>query len=275
MLAQRTKTASALIALFLLILPTDLFAWGGEGHKIVGEIAEARLTPAVKSQVQALLDGAHLADIASWADDVRRDRPETSRWHYVDVPYEASSYDAARDCQATDHGDCVIAEIARAEKVLGDTSQSKVNRAEALKFLVHFVGDMHQPLHAVERKDPATGKGDRGGNDVHVTFFGMPGNLHAVWDSGIIAHGGVTLDQVQKWLSTQDEKALAQGSPVQWAMAAHALAISNSYVIPDDHQLGEDYVNRNVPAVVQQLGSAGVRLASILNSVLGHPTDGH
>ncbi len=275
MLAQCTKTATALIALLLLVVPNELFAWGGDGHKIVANIAEARLTPAARAQVQALLDGAHLADVASWADEVRKDRPETSRWHYVDIPYGATSYDATRDCQATEHGDCVIAEIARAEKILGDTSQSKANRAEALKFLVHFVGDMHQPLHAIERRDPVTGNGDRGGNDVHVTFLGTAVNLHAVWDSGIIAHGGVTLEQVQKWLSTQDEKALAAGNPVQWALASHALAISNSYVIPDDHQLNADYVNKNVPVVVEQLGSAGVRLAGILNSVMGGVTGSH
>lgn len=220
--------------------------------------------------MQALLDGAHLADISTWADEVRRDHPESSRWHYVDIPYEAKSYDAARDCQTTDHGDCVIAEIARAEKALGDTSRSKADRAEALKFLVHFVGDMHQPLHSIERKDPVTGNGDAGGNGVHVTFFGQPSNLHSVWDSGIVTHGGVTLEQVQKWVTTQAEKALAKGDPVQWALAAPALAVSNTYVIPDDHQLSDEYVTKNVPVVVMQLGSAGVRLAAILNAVLGH-----
>jgi hypothetical protein len=155
----RIRTATALTSLLLLIVPCNSFAWGGEGHKIVANIAEVRLTPEPKAQVQALLDGAHLADVSTWADEVRRDRPATSRWHYVDIPYEANSYDEARDCQATDHDDCVIAEIARAEKVLGDTSRSKSNRAEALKFLVHFVGDMHQPLHSIERKDPVTGNG--------------------------------------------------------------------------------------------------------------------
>lgn len=231
---RHLRIITALIVLLVVASRTDLIAWGGDGHRIVANIAEAHLTPAAKAQVQLLLDGAHLADVASWADEVRRDRPATSRWHYVDIPYEASSYDAARDCQATDHGDCVIAEIARAEKVLGDLSASKNERAEALKFLVHFVGDMHQPLHSIERNDPVTGNGDRGGNEVHITFFGAPANLHGVWDSGIIAHGGVTLDQVQKWLSTQDEKALAQGDPIQWALAAHALAISNTYVLPAD-----------------------------------------
>jgi hypothetical protein len=272
---HRTKTVVALILILLCSLPTDLLAWGGEGHKIVANVAEARLTPAAKAQIQALLDGAHLADIASWADEVRRDRPGTSSWHYVDIPYEAKGYDAARDCKPTDRGDCVIAEIDRAEGVLRDTSQSKANRAEALKFLVHFVGDLHQPLHAIERSDPVTGKGDRGGNEVHVTFFGTPTNLHAVWDSGIVAHGSVTLDQVQKWLATQDEKALAQGDPIQWAVAAHALAISNSYLVSDDHQLGQDYVDKNVTVVVRQLGSAGLRLASILNSTLSSSPDSH
>jgi S1/P1 Nuclease len=266
---QRLRTIAALILAFLLIAPSDSFGWGADGHKIVANIAEARLTPGALAQVQALLDGAHLADVASWADEVRRDRPATSRWHYVDIPYDATSYDPARDCQVTDHGDCVIAEIGRAEKMLGDASLRKLERAEALKFLVHFVGDMHQPLHCIERKDPATGNGDAGGNAVRVVFFGQAANLHAVWDSGIVAHGGVTLEQVQKWLATQDERALAQSDPIQWALAAHALAVSHTYVIPDDHQLGDEYVKRNVEVVVAQLGSAGIRLAAILNATLG------
>lgn len=133
---------------------------------------------------------------------------------------------------------------------------------------------MHQPLHCIERKDPVTGNGDQGGNGVHVTFFGAPANLHGVWDSGIIAHGRVTMDQVEKWLSTQNEKGLAAGNPVQWALAAHALAISHTYALPVDNQLGEDYVRKNTPVVVAQLGSAGVRLAAILNAVLGSPPKG-
>jgi beta-galactosidase beta subunit len=272
---RRLRTLKTLIAFLLLVPPNYSFAWGGDGHKIVANIAEARLTPAARAQVQVLLDGAHLADVAVWADDVRRDRPETSRWHYVDIPYDASGYDAARDCQATDEGDCVIAEIARDEKVLGDASRSKAERAEALKFLVHFVADMHQPLHSIERKDPITGAGDRGGNEVRVTFFGRPANLHAVWDSGIVTRGAVTLELVQKWLATQDANTLAHGDPVRWALAAHALAVSNTYVIPANHQLGEDYVAKNVPVVVAQLGSAGVRLAAILNDVLGGAKAGH
>lgn len=270
---QRSRTAALLVVLLLFIAPHDSFAWGADGHRIIANIAEARLTATAEAQVQGLLDGAHLADVSVWADEIRKGRPDTSRWHYVDIPYDASSYDATRDCQPTDHGDCVIAEIARAEKILGDGSRSKADRAEALKFLVHFVGDMHRPLHSIERKDPATGVGDRGGNEVRVTLFSTPTNLHAVWDSGIVSHGGVTLEQVQKGLSTQDEKVLAQGDPVQWALAAHNLAITNTYVIPPDHQLSDDYVNKNVPVVVAQLGSAGVRLAAILDAVLGEPKE--
>lgn len=135
---RHLRVTAALIVLLLFAVRPNVIAWGGDGHRIVGNVAESRLSPAAKAQVQALLAGAHLGDVGSCADEVRRARPETSRWHYVDIPYEASNYDAARDCQTTDHGDCVIAEIARAEKVLGDPTQSKGDRAEALKFLVHF-----------------------------------------------------------------------------------------------------------------------------------------
>lgn len=113
-----------------------MFGWGAKGHHIVGDIADAHLAPTAKAGVQTLLGTQTLADVTTWADEVRRDRPETYNWHFVDIPAEAAGYDAARDCKPTPKGDCVIAEIGRAEAILADTSKSNEDRAEALKWLV-------------------------------------------------------------------------------------------------------------------------------------------
>lgn len=116
--------------------------------------------------------------IASWADDYRRDHPETGPWHYIDIPLADSKIDMERDCP---EGQFVIAQTERFLSVRRDPSADKAARAEALKFVVHFVGDLHQPLHDEDNDD-------KGGNGRHVIFDGKPDNLHWVWDTGLLEH---------------------------------------------------------------------------------------
>src|SRR5581483_11849536 len=123
---------------------------------IVAEIAQRRLSPAaVQAVEQALGRGHSLASVASWADDVRDIAPQTYNWHFVDIPIAADAYDPARDCAPGPKGDCVIAELDR----LSDQLQcgTDAEKLDALKFAVHFVGDVHQPLHTVLE--------EKGGND--------------------------------------------------------------------------------------------------------------
>ena len=140
---------AAVLGIFLL--PSITHAWGGDGHQIVCLIAEAHLTPAAKTAIHDLLGkdvNISDAEIASWADQTRRDRPETGPWHYVDIPTEAPGFDEVRDGQ---HGNNVVDKIGDFKAVLKDPKATSQARAEALKFLVHFVGDLHQPLHCAER----------------------------------------------------------------------------------------------------------------------------
>jgi hypothetical protein len=124
-------------------------AWGPEGHAIVAEIAEAKLkdSPGVLDQIKQLLasddsHAKHLDQIASWADAVRPSRPETENWHFVDIPLDSGEYEATRECKQTEKGDCVVAVIQRSASVLRDRSAGQPERVEALKYLVHFVGDI-------------------------------------------------------------------------------------------------------------------------------------
>lgn len=154
------------------------FAWGPDGHVIVANIAQGRLTPAAQAKVSAMLGGASLASVSNWADEIRPERRETSRWHFINFAEGATHYVPSRDCVFIEgQGDRIIAAI---DRVLADLKRSDTSRIDALKFLAHFVGDLHQPFHAI-----ATERRESG---IRVSFFDKRTNLHAVWDSGLIAH---------------------------------------------------------------------------------------
>jgi hypothetical protein len=184
---KRSLGAFGAALLCLSFLGGTASAWGPQGHVVIAMVAEDRLTPNARKAVRKMLLGAPLATTAIFADEYRVTHPETFRWHFVDIPFEESDYLEQRDCQVLTTGDCVIHAIERAKATIKDTSAKPFDRADALKYLVHFVGDLHQPFHAIERKQ-ANGKGDEGGNLVDVKFFGEPTNLHTLWDSGLIFH---------------------------------------------------------------------------------------
>lgn len=247
--------------------------WGAAGHRIVGRIAEALLTDRAREAVKVILEGKTLADVSAWADEVRP-RPEY-RWsaplHYVNLEKGATSYIAERDCPK---GECVVAAIERFRRGLADEGASIPDRAEALRFLVHFVGDIHQPLHA----SPV---GDRGGNDVRVTFFGQETNLHRVWDEGLLSRMETLkprwVDEQLADIQSHRDKGDAVGDraacldPVHWAEESYRLALNHAYVVPEDKALGQAYFERNQPVVKERLELAGIRLAQLLNTVFEGP----
>jgi hypothetical protein len=126
--------------------------------------------------VTEILQGERMRDVAYWADQIRPTRRDTARWHFVNIEPGAANYRAERDCREKDgEGDCVIAAIARN---IEDLKASGERQQMGLKFLIHFVADLHQPFHAVSEA--------RGGNEIRITFFGKSTNLHAVWDGDLI-----------------------------------------------------------------------------------------
>jgi hypothetical protein len=257
----------AIVFLMFSLVPTRAFAWGSEGHRIVAEIAEQHLEPNTAKQVRDLLaieNSTTLADVANWADQIRPQRRETASWHFVDIPVSAAGYDAARDCAG---GNCVVAKIEQFTAELRDKSLSPRDRLEALKFLVHFVGDVHQPLHASDNND-------RGGNEVRVTFGVRRTNLHAVWDTGILAPA-VNGDerayalQLDKRISPQQIAQRSKGSPEQWANESHEIAVSLIYgKLAHSGKLPADYASETLPTINQQLLDAGLRLSFLLNEAL-------
>jgi hypothetical protein len=264
--------------------------WGQEGHSIVAEIAQRRVEPAALEKIYKLLRSelpglkgnapVSLASIASWADDYRPTHDETRNWHFVDIPYDRDTYRPDEDCRLDPkYGDCAVNAIARARQSLADCTKPNDERVAALKFLVHFVGDIHQPLHAISRIDPDTGNLDQGGNTIEVTLFDkktkvyVKTNLHAAWDTDVIMHKVYDWGEYVRliettWLPGKDIAALQAGDPADWARAAHRAAVEVSYNFRPDHMLDEEYFRDSEPIVDQQLALAGVRLARLLNEAL-------
>jgi hypothetical protein len=266
---RMTARAIVLAGLLALAPLNQALSWGNNGHSIIAEIAQRRLHPQVWIQIENLMGKqVSLASIASWADDLVQQRPDTINWHFVNIPYDATDYVSSRDCRPTPKGDCVINAIARARATLDDRSAPRQQRAEALMFLVHFVGDVHQPLHTIDRKD-------EGGNKLAVTFFDVPMPLHAVWDIGLVekrtfdwGHYVTILEDT--WLPGKDIRDLQRGTPADWALQAHAAAVDVAYVLPEDLKLGNAYYQRSLPTLDRQLALAGLRLARLLNEAFGH-----
>lgn len=255
----------ALAGLSLLATP-PAFAWGPEGHEIVALIALGELKPAARAEVTRLLGSpAMMVHDSSWADEIRDQRPDTAPWHYVDIPLEASGYDARRDCRG---GACVVGQIERDLPVLRNPRASNAARADALRFLIHFTADVHQPLHAEDNDD-------KGGNQVRVYLGRQRANLHRVWDAEVIRALGsnpvAVAQSIERSVSPADRKAWAQGTPVGWANEAHALA--RDVIYPPLHgrrdlRLPRDYADRQAPLTRLLLAKAGIRLAWMLNTAL-------
>ena len=254
--------------LFGSLLPA--FAWGPEGHALVARIALAELTPDSRAQVEAILGpGQTMVSVASWADEIRRSRPDTGPWHYVDIPIDKPHLDMARDCK---DGACVVAAIARERAILADRTTPPEKRKEALMFLIHFIGDLHQPLHCSDNHD-------KGGNDVRVVLYDRPGNLHSAWDSGLLSHMGKEDQLYPVWLKDAEkhDKKWSKGTVEQWAEESHKLAQKIVYgKLPagtsgTPRTLTAAYEKKADPVIRLQIEKAGDRLAKFLNDTLSTP----
>jgi hypothetical protein len=262
---------------FAALGSVHLAAWGAQGHRLVARVAENHLTTTARRAVRNLLGSSRMADVASWADQNHDGNTQT--WHYVNMPRGASAYNRDRDCPS--HGgvdsrggrwrDCVVDRILYNQQRLADGSLSRIDRATALKFLIHLVGDVHQPFHAVAE--------DRGGNAVEVSAFGstqcgasgdLSCNLHGVWDGTLLAHrhfnDGKYVDVLESLIRERRLESKAGGTPADWAEESHDVARTVS--VPNHGTIDEAYYRRALPIVDERLALAGLRLAKLLNETL-------
>ena len=273
------------------------FAWGDEGHEVIGLIADHYLEPLVREKVQAILAGddseltpRDLAHEATWADKYRdSDRNSikvrynaTRNWHFVDL--ELDGPDADRACfghpklppgtqaSAGFAQDCVIDKIDQFTAELSDPRTDAPERRLALQYLLHFVGDVHQPLHAADDHD-------EGGNRKIATTPGRgANNLHRDWDSEFVARLGANEARIAQRLiadiSDAQRRRWSGGTPADWAMESFLAAKSHAYGLlpapdrPNHYELTDAYVADATAVTAEQLSKAGVRLAEVLNQAL-------
>lgn len=261
--------ALALTAAALAGAPGPARAWGTMGHRVVARIAEERLSPAARRMVREVA-GRSLAakEIASWAD--QQSDPVLRPWHYVNIP-PGQAYDPDRDCR---EGQCVVEAIRRQAEAL-EFGQSALERADALRWLVHLVADVHQPLHA-------TSKG-RGGTAIAVRLPGRstPDTLHRVWDvdvvSPLLLHGDVEGAAVvlARAAAPGDaaRPAAEPASPIAWAEESARLAqtideeLAAMPVRRGVTQLPRGYPVAQRARVEEVLRKAGTRLAALLDRI--------
>ncbi len=296
---SRVAAFVAVACALLSVLPAVAHAWGRNGHQIVGWIADQEMKPETRQKVAELLAQETppaeapaglppLALFSTWADEVVRDRRETGPWHYVDIPATEPGYVAERDCPAEA---CVVAQIERLRGVLRAPETTPKDRAEALKFLVHFVGDVHQPLHAacmVLPPRPRTSmpeatcggvrNSDRGGNEIKVRFGDLGINLHQVWDTELLYELRGTVPEIAKrlqgTLTDAQRKEWQAGNAVDWANESHALAQRVAYgLLPKEKRIVIPlrYETEARLTIETQLKRAGLRLARVLDEALATP----
>lgn len=238
------------------------FGWGQKGHDVTAFIAEQHLTPSAKAACDSILDGKSIVYWANWADNACH-TPEyahTKTWHYRNID-AGQDYDRA---PRNNNGDVTTAIMLNYSK-LQDPGATKAEKATALKLLVHFVGDIHQPMHMGHLSD-------RGGNGVKVKFFNRDRNLHGVWDSDILEAGHNWTftewqQQIDRATPAETKAILSSSDPNDWGKETfgHATDIYNR--TPDGTTIEYTYIGEWTPLIEQQLLKGGLRLANLLNSL--------
>lgn len=265
-----------------LVLPAPALAWGKTGHRVVAAIADTQLSGLARAHIREILGpGESLDEAATWPDDMRADpsrfwQKTASPWHYVTL--NGITYD-----HAPPEGDALAA-LAHFRAVLQDPKTSRADKQLALRFVIHLVGDLHQPLHA--------GKCcDKGANDVKVTWFGKPTNLHAVWDSAIVDDEQLSFSELaaklERHITDRELIGWWDINPRDWVSESAELRdqlypTSTDMPKPKPGQktkkgqpvlpeLSYSYVYRFTPLMEQRLEQAGVRLAAYLNDIFAQP----
>jgi hypothetical protein len=280
-------------------LPVPASAWGWEGHHLVIRVAEKRLSPAARQQIKTLLenepqandcDGDHsilgrMLCGGMWPDSSRfNTHKKTYNWHFVDISLDNTDYSEARDCQPDNQqskGKCGLFGLDRALAIVkGEVNDPNVTRSQALMFILHMVGDLHQPLHTVLEGG--------GGNSHKVVYFGVFTDMHKVWDTKIIEshliREGLEVedyaDVLAQEINTAGASSFAEDDRERWVLEAHRAAIDVAYGKRPTtktathngqkyHSLRSTYFGHGIEAIETQLKRGGVRLANLLNAAFG------
>lgn len=250
-----------LLALLSISFSCNALAWGQTGHRVTGAIAEHYLSPAAQAAVRAILPAEDLAEASTYPDEMRSNPGEfwqktAGPFHYVTVPVKKRYAQVG----APQEGDAVTA-LSKFRAVLKNPRSSLPEKQLALRFIVHIIGDLHQPLHS--------GNGtDRGGNDVNINFFWKDSNLHRVWDSEMLDQRQLSYTewtaQLKRKISQQDITAWSVTDPLIWI--AESIKIRDQ-LYPHEEKISWDYLYQHLPEVKRRLQMAGIRIAAYLNEI--------
>lgn len=260
---MRKLTIAALVAGSLF--SSNSFAWGQTGHRITGAIAQLHLSAAAQAEIGRILGVETLAQASTWPDEMRSSPSKfwqkiASPYHYVTIPKGKDYVNVG----APSKGDSVTA-LTQYTKTLKNDKASLKDKQHALRFIVHIIGDLHQPLHA--------GNGtDRGGNDFDVEFFWEDSNLHRVWDSGLINRQRLSYTEFTQWLNAtitdDDKRAWRDTNPLNWIAESQKI---RDNIYPDSHKISWDYQYKHLPTLKMRLKQGGIRIADYLNEVFRQP----
>ena len=246
----------------LLAVTTNAFAFGPTGHRVVAELAFRHMTPEALAAVEALLGDDFMAEAATWPDEMRASPdPYFGRtaapYHYVNVP-DGVSY---KDSEKNPAGDAVTA-LASFSATLKDPAASKQDKALALRYIIHIIGDLHQPLHAGHAED-------QGGNRIDVVWFEQITNLHRVWDEHLIQHKRLSYTEWTNFLDRKIKPAQItewqKATPVDWV--EELISYRGDIYANSTGILKWDYVYKHTPLIKSQMSKGGIRLAGYLNAI--------
>jgi hypothetical protein len=239
-----------------------LASWGFKGHRAVATIAEKHLTPHTAEAARAYLDGQSLAEVSTWADEHRSS--ETAPWHFLNLPLGLDHAQFVAFVKASDAN--VYTAILKAEAQLKDPALSADQKKLALTYLIHLVGDAHQPMH-ISRKE------DKGGNTIQLRFEDKGTNLHSLWDSKLIDHEGLSETDIVKNYDTATPAEVKQwqsDDPMEWIWESYQLSSGLYAEVKPGQAIDEAYYQKYIPVVCKRIDQAGIRLAGELNRLLGN-----
>jgi len=253
------------IAVFFILGIAEASAWGVTGHRVVAEIAENHLTNRAKRKLKKLIGKQKLAYWANWPDNVRNS-PEwknTSTWHYVNIPPQESKEQFIEQLKNNNKPNIYTA-IQNVKGIIVDKNTPDADREIYLRFLVHFLGDMMQPMHTGREED-------LGGNLIKIQFFKKDTNLHSLWDSGLIDNTKYSYTEFARVLDVKSKEEINQiqsGSLEDWLYESHQTANQLYASVKPGENYSYDYQEQYKELLERQLLHAGLRLAKILNEVL-------
>lgn len=266
MLIYFKRSLATALLIGAVFTSTDATAWGQNGHRIVGEIAQSHLTNSTKTALLPLLDGESLAQISTWPDEMRSApgdfwQKKSARWHYINAaPNQPFSFEHSHTKNKESVSN-ILEGIHFAIHTLTDKKSTLDAKQFSLRFLVHLVGDSHQPFH-VGRSE------DRGGNRINVSFFNEKTNLHSLWDTKLIENQNLSFTEFAAFINTQNSELISeylQSTPTSWLEESRNLAIK--IYAATDEKIGYSYIYNYTPVVKTRLQQAGIRLAGLLNAL--------